>query len=194
MSNNFPGGNMKSPQIVIAVLFIALCVMNGCKQDNFPVQPSTPNPPPQIGSGVLTANIDGSPWAAQDSAGIPSGTSTYSGNILHISGVRAVGVDTARENDGAETIDLIIDLTASKAILGPGTYELGTIPAQEGEAQYHDALSCVCATNSTHSGTVTITVLDASRKVVSGTFAFNGIGANGQTHTFSEGMFDVRWK
>ena len=49
-----------------------------------------------------------------------------------------------------------IDLTAARTDLGPGTYELGTIPAQEGEAQHRDALSCVCYTNSGHSGTVTI--------------------------------------
>jgi hypothetical protein len=90
-------------------------------------------------------------------------------------------------------MNLIIDLSASKASLSPGTYELGTIPAQEGEAQHFDGMSCVCHTDGAHSGTVTITALDVSRKVVSGTFAFNGVGVNGQTHTFSEGMF-ITWK
>jgi hypothetical protein len=55
-------------------------------------------------------------------------------------------------------------------------------------------MSCVCHTDRAHSGIVTITELDVSRKVVSGMFAFNGIGVDGQTHTFSEGMFDVTWK
>lgn len=180
---------MKSPRIVIAFLFIAGCVMNGCKQDKFPTEPSIPDPPP-IDAGVLMANINGLPWAAEDAAGVASGTSTYSDDILHISGVRAVVGDTA----DTECIDLIIDLRPSKAYLGPGTYELGTIPAQEGEAQYRDALSCVCYTNGTHSGTVTITVLDVPGKIVSGRFAFNGIGVNGQTHMVSEGMFNVTWK
>ena len=182
---------MKSPQLVIAVLLTAGCMMNGCTQDKLPTQPSTTYPTPTaIGAGVLRANIDGSPWTAEDATGIPLGTSTYSGNILHISGVRPAVGDTAE----AETIDLIIDFSASNAVLGPGTYELGTIPAQEGEAQHFDGLSCVCHTNSAHSGTVTITALDMSRKVVSGIFAFNGIGVDGETHTFSEGMFDVTWK
>lgn len=186
---------MKSAHTVIAVLFIAGCMMTGCTQDKLPTEPSTTNRPPPPGSaGVLRANIDGSPWVAEDTAGIPSGTSTYSGNILHIKGIRAVVGDTAREPVDAEAIDLIVDLDASKANPGPGTYELGTIPSQEGEAQYRDALSRVCYTNSAHSGTVTITVIDVARKVVSGTFAFNGIGVNGQTHTVSEGMFDVTWK
>jgi hypothetical protein len=189
MSNNFPGGNMKSPYIVIVALFIALCVMSGCKQDKLPTEASIPDQP-RIGSGVLRANIDGSPWVAVDAAGIPSGTSTYSGNILHISGIRA-GVGNSAESG---TIDLIIDLGASRAEIVPGTYELGTIPAQEGEAQHFDGLSCVCHTNSAYSGTVTITALDVSRKVVSGIFAFNGIGVNGETHTFREGMFEVPWK
>ena len=189
---------MKSSHTAIAVVLIAGSVMNGCKQDNLPTQPSVPNPPQlQIGSGVLRANIDGSPWAAEGTDGVPTGTSTYSGNILHIRGVRpigVVGVDTAREPVDGETIDLIIDLGSSKTNLGPGTYELGTIPSQEGEAQYRDAVSRVCYTNISHTGTVTISVLDVSQRIVSGTFAFNGIGLNGPTHTVSEGMFDVTWK
>jgi hypothetical protein len=180
---------MKSPHTVIAVLFIALCVMNGCKQDKLPTEASIPDRPP-IGSGVLRANIDGSPWVAVDAAGIPSGTSTYSGNILHISGVRA-GVGNSAEPG---TIDLIIDLGASRAEIVPGTYELGTIPAQEGEAQHGDALLCACHTNSTHLGTVTITALDVVRKAVSGIFDFDGIGVDGQTHIVRGGMFDVTWK
>ncbi len=186
---------MKTSRVVIALLFIAGCAMNGCKQDKLPTEPFTSNPPPPpTGAGVLTATIDGSPWVAQDLTGIPSGTSTYSGNILHVKGVRPVVGDTANENDGTETLDLIIDLTASKVVLGTGTYELGTIPWDQGEAQYHDAQSCVCYTNSTHSGTVTITALDVTRKIVSGVFAFNGIGASGHGHIVSEGAFDVTWK
>ena len=182
---------MKLAHIVIAVLVIAGCVMNGCTQDKLPTEAAVPDVPhPPTGAGVLRANIDGTPWASEDATGIPLGTSTCSGNILHISGIRPAVGDTAE----SETIDLIIDLSASKAVLGPGTYELGTIPAQEGEAQHFDGLSCVCHTHSAHSGTVTITALDVSRKVVAGVFAFNGTGVNGQTHTFSERMFDVTWK
>jgi hypothetical protein len=191
MSNNSPGGKMKSPNMVIAVLFIALCVMNGCQQDKLPTEAYVPNPPPPpTGSGVLTANIDGVSWSAKDLAGIPSGTSTYSGNILHISGVRA-GVGDVAESG---TMDLIIDLGASRAEIVPGTYELGTIPAQEGEAQHGDALLCACHTNSTHLGTVTITALDVARKTVTGVFDFDGIGVDGQTHIVRGGMFDVTWK
>jgi hypothetical protein len=182
---------MKSPNVLIAILFIAGCVMNGCTQDKLPTMPYTPNPsPPLTGSGVLSANIDGSLWAAKDIAGIPSGTSTYNGNILHISGVRGVVGDATESG----TIDLIIDLGASKAEINPGTYQLGTIPAQQGEAQHRDALSCACQTNSTHLGSVTITALDVARKVVSGIFDFDGIGVDGQTHIVRGGMFDVTWK
>jgi hypothetical protein len=182
---------MKSSHKAIAILFIAGCVMNGCTQDKLPTAPYIPNPPPPpAGSGVLTANIDGLPWVARDGAGIPSGTSTYNGNLLHISGSQAVVGDTA----DVETIDLVIDLSASKAYIVPGTYALGSIPAQAGEAQHNDGMICICHTNSAHSGTLTITALDVARKVVSGRFAFNGIGATGQTHIISEGMFDVTWK
>jgi len=182
---------MKSHSIVIVALFIALCVMNGCKQDKLPTEGSTiDQPPPPIGSGVLRANIDGSPWVAEDAAGIPSGTSTYSGNIIHISGVRSVAGDTAKSG----TIDLIVDLGTSNAEIKPGTYQLGTIPAQEGEAQHRDAMSCACRTNSAHSGSITITVLDVDRKVVSGVFDFDGFGVDGQTHIVRGGTFDVTWK
>ncbi len=181
---------MKSTHIVIAVLFIAGCVMNGCKQDKLPTETYiTELPPPSTGLGVLTANIDGSPWVAKDAAGIPSGTSTFSGNVLHISGVRAVG-NTAESG----TMDLIIDLPASTAGVGPGTYQLGTMPAQEGEAQHRDDLSCACHTDSIHSGTVTLTVFDVTRRVVSGTFDFDGIGVDGQTHSVRGGTFDVALK
>ena len=182
---------MKTHRLVIAILFSGCCVMSGCTQDKLPTAPYIPTPPQlATGSGVLTANIDGLSWAAADIAGVPSGTSTYSGNILHIWGARAVVGDTAE----AETINLIIDLSASKAYIVPGRYSLGTIPAQAGEAQHNDGLMCVCRTNSTHSGTATITTLDVARKVVSGTFEFTGIGVDGQTHNFGDGMFDVAWK
>ena len=182
---------MKTAHCVTAVLFIAALLMNGCTQDKLPTEAYVPDPPsPPTGSGVFMAIIDGSPWAAEDAVGIPTGTSTFSGNILHISGGRAVIGDTA----DAETIDLIIDLGASKTDLGPGTYRLGTIPEQEGEAHHSDGMACVCHTNSAHSGTVTITAIDLSRKIVSGIFDFDGIGVNGQTHTFRGGMFDITWK
>jgi hypothetical protein len=183
---------MKSAHMAVAVVFIAGCMMNGCTQDRLPTEAFLPpQAPVPTGSGVFTTYIDGSPWAAEDNAGSPAGTSTYSGNILHISGARPVVGDTA---ESGESVNLIIDLSASKASLSPSTYELGTIPAQEGEARHFDGMSCVCRTDGAHSGTVTITALDVSRKVVAGTFAFNGVGVNGQTHTFSEGMFDVTWK
>jgi len=180
---------MKSTHSVTAVLLIAGCVMSGCTQDKLPTAAYIPEPPTSpTGSGVLTANIDGVSWAAE-SAGMPSGTSTFSGNILRISGVRAVVGNT----QASETIDLTIDLGASRANIGPGTYELGAIPAQEGEAQHYDGVSCVCHTNNAHSGTVTITAIDMARKVVSGVFDFDGIGADGQTHIFRGGTFDVKW-
>ena len=182
---------MKNHRLVIAIMFLAGFLINGCEQDKFLTEPVIANPPaPPTGSGVLSANIDGVSWVAQDIAGIPSGTSTYSGNVLHITGFRTVVGDTA----DAESIDLIIDLSASKGYVVPGTYALGTIPAQAGEAQHNDGMICVCHTNSAHSGTVTITTLDLARKVVAGRFEFNGIGVSGQTHVFSEGMFDVAWK
>jgi hypothetical protein len=186
---------MKSAHRVIAVLSITCCLTNGCRQDNFPTAATTPDAPvSQVGSGVLRANIDGLLWEAQDNEGIPSGTSTYGGNILHIRGVRNAIKDTARENANAESIDLIIDAGASMSDLALGTYALGTIPAQKGEAQYSNTVSLVFGTNSVHSGTVTIMALDLTRKVVAGTFAFNAIGMTGQTRTVSEGLFDVRWK
>jgi hypothetical protein len=186
---------MKSTHILFAVLFLVGCVISSCTKDKLPTEtnipdtgPTDPNLPPS-GSGVLTANIDGLSWAAEDIAGIPSGTSTYNGSILHISGGRAVVGDTA----DAETIDLVIDLSSSKAYIVPGTYALGTIPAQAGEAQHSDGLICVCHTSSAQSGTVTITTLDVARKIVSGRFVFNGIGVGGETHVISEGKFDVAW-
>jgi hypothetical protein len=184
---------MKTTHILFAVLFLVSCVISSCTKDKLPTEtyisdlPATDLPP--NGSGVLTAKIDGSSWAAEDRAGIPSGTSTYNGSILHIRGGRAVIGDTA----DAETIDLIIDLSASKAYIVPGTFALGTIPAQAGEAQHSDGLICICHTSSAQSGTITITTLDVARKIVSGRFEFNGIGVGGETHIISEGKFDVAW-
>ncbi len=181
---------MQSIQRVFTILCVAACVISGCTEDKPPSQVPLAEGSP-TGSGVFTASIDGLPWAAQDAAGMPSGTSTYSGNALHISGGRTVVGDTAE----AETIDLFIDLRASQTSIVAGTtYALGTIPAQQGEAEHHDGLTCVCHTNSAQAGTVTITALDVTSKTVSGTFAFNGLGGDGQTHVFSEGKFDVAWK
>ena len=184
---------MKTTHILFALLFLAACVLSGCTKDQLPTETTVSDLPasdlPPSGSGVLTAKIDGSSWAAEDIAGLPTGTSTYNGKLLHISGGRAVVGDTA----DAETIDLIIDLTSSRGYIVPGTYALGTIPAQSGEAQHSDGLICVCHTSSGQSGTVTITTLDVERKIVSGRFGFNGIGVDGETHVISEGKFDVAW-
>ena len=126
---------MKSTHVAVAVLFLVGCIMSSCTKDKLPTEAPVPDEP-STGSGVLTANIDGLSWAAEDVAGIPSGTSTYNGNILHISGARVVVGDTA----DAESIDLVIDLSASKTSIVPGTYALGTIPTQEGEAQHNDGM------------------------------------------------------
>jgi hypothetical protein len=182
---------MKSTHVVFAVLFLVGCMISSCTKDNLPTEAYVPpSDLPPSGSGVFTANIDGVSWSAEDLAGIPSGTSAYSGNVLHISGARPIVGDTAE----SETIDIVIDLSSSTAYVVPGTYSLGTIPAQAGEAQHSDGLICVCHTNSAQSGTVTITTLDVSRKVVSGRFAFDGTGIGGETHVISEGKFDVTWK
>ena len=100
---------------------------------------------PPTGSGVLTAKIDGSSWAAEDIAGIPSGTSTYNGNFLHISGGRAVVGDTAE----AETIDLIIDLTPREEASFRVHMHSAPYP-RSGEAQHSDGMTA-SATQAAHS-------------------------------------------
>ena len=156
---------MKSTHIVIAVLFIAGCVMNGCTKDKLPTEASIPDRPRPRPAREFSRRI------LMDHLGRPRTSLAFHPEhqrTVETSYISAGSGPSSETPRSAETIDLIIDLSASKAYIVPGTYALGTIPAQEGEAQHSDGLLCVCHTNSAHSGTVTITALDVARKVVSG--------------------------
>jgi hypothetical protein len=133
----------------------------------------------------MSATVDGLAWSAGGVAGSPAGASyNPSGSIL------IVGHRIFANGSGSNfTIHV-------EAFTGTGTYTLRTgalSGARAIFASYTAALDTTkYATDSAHTGTLTVTFFDATNRDVRGTFAFAGFDAVGAVvSNVTGGSFDV---
>lgn len=83
-------------------------------------------------------------------------------------------------------------------VQGTGDYDLGVLSSKYGIASigYSSGQGFTTGVGSSVVGKITITKLDLTNKIVTGTFNFSATGATGGatgTKNVTEGKFDVKW-
>lgn len=173
--------------LIIVTLFFA-----GCKKEENPVSGDTGGGNTQTGTGTMSCKIDGEKWEATQIPGSPypaayaiygsQGGTTY----LSITGTQLSG-------NTASTI--LINLYN---VQGTGDYDLGVLGTKYGIASigYSTGQGYATGVGTSAVGKVTITKLDLTNKIASGTFNFTAVGNVGGatgTKNVTEGKFDVKW-
>lgn len=172
------------------LLLVALALLTGCKKsDNAPSNPIDQLPPAtHTGANTFGCLINGEPFSV-------SGKS-YRG---YISGVTAIPyTNTAWYIEGKiehRSVTLSFDFNSNPMV--PGTFTMaghypywgfyfnypnGTMPS--GSTDYH--------TDSTHTGTVTVT--HYTKTFAAGIFAFDAINGDGDVVHITEGRFDIQFE
>jgi len=171
---------MKRSQLFCAlILTIAFA---GCgKEESSSVQ--TPPPPPKA-AGTMSAKVNGNLWSAGGNpTGGRSAYATYDGFTLTIYG---------KKYNAPLTTGTGISLNVKA--FGTGTFALGNpydLTAVAFALYSIDSPVSYSSTNgSTHTGTLVITKVDQTNRIVTGTFSFNATGSAGE-YTITEGAFDV---
>jgi hypothetical protein len=152
----------------------------GCSNENSPQAPTPPAPAP----GIMSATVDGIAWSAGGVSGSPAAAAYTPGSIL-IVGHRLFA------NGSGSNVTLHVE-----AFTGVGTYTLRTgalSGARAIFASYTAALDTTkFGTDSAHTGTLTVTLLDTVHRDIQGTFSFSGYDAVGAVvSNVSSGVFDV---
>jgi hypothetical protein len=163
-------------------LLLAACLAGAtaCSNNSNPQAPNPPGPAP----GIMSATVDGMAWSAGGISGSPAAAASSSGSIL-IVGHRIFA------NGSGSNITLHVE-----AFTGVGTYTLKTgalSGARAIFASYGAALDTTkYATDSAHTGTLTVTLFDNVNRDVKGTFSFTGYDAVGTVvSNVTGGSFDV---
>jgi hypothetical protein len=152
-----------------AILLLSLAA---CGSDNA-ADAITGNNPSGLGSGPMSATIDGKAWASTGPAAV-----TYRNNFLSVAGTDAT----------------ITTISVTFGATGPGTYSLAPSNSAGGVGLVlkSGATSVWGTTLAGSSGSVTLSTLTANHIV--GTFAFDAVptngGATGTVHV-TNGKFDI---
>ncbi|MDB5281731.1 MAG: hypothetical protein JWO06_806 [Bacteroidota bacterium] len=176
---------MKKP-LFYFLFFVNLFWIQGCKKDSS-YQPIVPG-------GLFSAVIDSVVFSS-DKYSLDPVTGQYLGNYASIVGgsTPQLSITGQKNNPRDSTYTSINFFTAKVAV---GSYSTTLTDSGFCELIYtHGPVSrdTIWNTNATHSGTVTITKLDMSNKVVSGTFSFTAFttGALPDVHVTNGSFTDV---
>gem|GEM_PF-716214 len=171
----------------VYVFFFFLSVLSCNKgTDNNSLPPATQN-----GSNTMGAKINGIVWSrfpCIDCIGGGSGlTASFNDGFLHIVG------------DSINSSKIIVEIELDAVnVTGTGVYDLGIKGSNNitnhGEVNYYNHDNTVnYFTDLANKGTITITKLDMTKHIVSGTFAFNAVNQSNATDVkiVSQGRFDI---
>ena len=149
----------------ITVLCAGLITLTGCGDD--PIAPDEPT----LGSGSLTAVVDGEGWSAAFVGVASSGDTIYS----------VVGVDSTSASIGF----LIPGTVRGSYTIGTGSAAFAFYFTNSGQENWN-------ADSSQGSGTIVVTTLTATR--IAGTFTFQAVTVTQSTPTtvtVTNGVFDI---
>ena len=138
----------------------------------------------QKGLNTFGCLVNGEVWVPRGSINpsISKFTFYYDDELLNIAATRTIG-----SKDIRQTMFLRVKDMADK-----GNYMLSNF--EPGGGGYSDInLSCYYETNSTQTGTLTITKLDTTNHIIAGTFAFTVWTEECDTIRVTDGRFDIQY-
>lgn len=186
---------MKKLKIVGGLCAVALLIsVSACKKNNTTTE--------TCGSGLLCAHVDGVSYTAKAynfTRGNIFNSSTYNGSYAQLvpSSTSTGGYYlnlSGNNSDGNADATWEIDMRITQLPTQGGTY---TSQAGSASFDYYAGTSSNqlhYVTDANHTGTVTITNIDTTNNVVSGTFSFEANTPSGQsqtpaTHSITSGSF-----
>ncbi len=181
-------------KLLLSLLLVVALVSTGCKkQEENPVSGNTGGGNTQTGAGTMSCKIDGENWEATQVPGspYPAAYAVYGSQ----GGTAYLGIiGTQLSGNTASTVSINL-----YNVQGTGDYDLGVIGTKYGIASigYSGGQGFSTGIGSSAIGKVTITKLDLTNKIASGTFNFTAVGMTGGatgTKNVTEGKFDVKWQ
>ncbi|MEJ6979771.1 DUF6252 family protein [Pedobacter sp. P351] len=167
-------------QIIFLIIATSVVLnIQGCKKDD---------KPSQIGADIMTAKIDGIEWKAQHCWSCVEGGKGLRTVYLPEEGKFNV-LGQMVKND--INITMTIDMSGVKDV---GTYELGANTGSQNYAKvFNDKLDRLYYTTNPASGSVTITKLSISEKIISGTFELTASDLSSNGINVTHGVFDLKF-
>ena len=181
---------MKKTPFLLAIMLTSSLLVTACSRssDN-PADPADSGGGTAIGSGTMSATVDGQSWTATSGTVFAAYTSTAEGNSLSV-----VGSQVQATSSSGFNISIL-------NVRGTGEFRLGLPGVPQGFAGYgigtSAGLTQAWATTNTETGTVNITRLDVPNKTVAGTFSFRCRSTNNATpeiRNITNGRFEARWQ
>lgn len=173
----------------LLLLCLPLLLLMSCKKEVTELPPAT-----QTGANTFGAKVNGNFWIPQGFGPAPASNLLEAIRLGPNFYIRARNFASSPNETEFEIF--IKDLT------GPGTYQLNTTMGARSTGAsygYYEKRNFTpiseWLTSATYSGSVTITLMDVTNNILSGTFQFTAedVFGTGATITVSEGRFDVRY-
>ena len=173
----------------LLIICLPLLLLMSCKKEVSELPPAT-----QTGANTFGAKVNGNFWVPQGFGPVPAGNLLEAIRLGPNFYIRARNFASSPNETEFEIF--IKDLT------GPGTYPLNTTMASRSTAASYGFylkrnLTPISEwlTSATNSGSVTVTFMDTTNNILSGTFQFTAtdVYGTGGPITVSEGRFDVRY-
>ncbi|MDP9048259.1 MAG: DUF6252 family protein [Bacteroidota bacterium] len=178
----------------IALLVCSLIILSGsCKKNNVPPvnQLSLLPPPTQTGANTFGCLVNGQAFLP----GGPSSASPLQCNYIYTAGGYYFTILTTNKDNNGLIKQIQIE-TDSLTIVEGQTFTLKEVVGGNATAVYALAINNTLntyLTTSTISGQLTITKLDQTHQIVSGTFYFNAVNTVGDIVKVTDGRFDMRY-
>jgi hypothetical protein len=160
---------MKTMSLKFAVILMAGIAFTSCKKST----PASPAPAPVTNTTT------------------PSFVATVSGSVVHFTG--AASNSTQFSVSGTSTNYII---SIGTFLQGTGTVTMdGTTGTAASITQIASSGNTTYMTDNTHTGVLTITAYDATKKMASGTFSFTAVATSGSTTmSVTSGSFtNIKW-
>ncbi|MBK8310953.1 MAG: hypothetical protein IPL04_08730 [Chitinophagaceae bacterium] len=173
----------------LLIICLPLLLLMSCKKEVSELPPAT-----QTGANTFGAKVNGNFWIPQGFGPVPASNLLEAIRLGPNFYIRARNFASSPNETEFEIF--IKDLT------GPGTYPLNTTMASRSTAASYGFylkrnLTPISEwlTSATNSGSVTVTFMDTTNNILSGTFQFTAadVYGTGGPITVSEGRFDVRY-
>lgn len=170
----------------IIQIFTVLVILFSCKdrhQDDDMLPAAT-----QEGKNTGGALVNGQIWVAKIETPntLPGGDNTIY-NTDTVLGTFSLQIVLLKYTDSNNTISFYL---VRNQDFSPGTYALDN---NDNHGSFSPNVLDTFNTNSTNTGTLTITKFDKVNKIVSGTFSFKAVNATGEVVNITEGRFDRKF-